>query len=178
MKKKTINVFNIGKIDTKKYINIETGEFLSSEADLDSISFKKNTGMKILSSEEFVVIDHFALVNISDKFSNVELGRILKLSDMVRHEHNLLYNKKNKKFHTKKSLMIELDYTRNKFAEFMKKLADLSIISYVNGYENGKECEWMMFNPYLARKSKAFSSFCLERFVDLTKLEVEQESKE
>lgn len=66
--------------------------------------------------------------------------------------------------------MKELNYTRNIFSAFLKKLIKKSVIYYISGVKDNKEQTWIMLNPTLARKNKAFRRECISVFEDLTKL--------
>lgn len=161
-------VYNKEKLDTSKYVNIETGETLQSEnPNITSVN-KINKDLVIVSSDEYIIIDSKALVYIQKNFTNAEVARILDMSNMVKGCYNLLY-KKDSTEHTKESLKEELEYTRNNFALFMKKLYVKSIIYYFKGFKNGKELTHIMLNPHLARKSKTFFVDCISSFEDIRK---------
>ncbi len=160
-------------IDASKYVNIETGELLSDEQGnvyLEKVNKKdKNEDMVVVNYNEYVVIDSRAREFIQSKFSVVECGRIFQMCDMVKSCYNILFDKKTKQYHTKDTLMSDLDYSRNKYASFMKRLFEESIIYYIRGMKDGKECVWIMMNPTLARKSKFFHKDCTSVFDDLSK---------
>jgi len=161
------SVYNKSKIDSSKYVNIETGIKLDDE--IPDISFvSSKTDLVIVHSDEYVIIDSKALAYIWTNFSHVDVGRIMKMSDMVSGSYNVLADE-NDNPHTKETLMIELDYARNKFALFMKKLYDKSVIYYIKGVKNRKEYTHVMLNPTLARKSKTVHKECLALFDDLRK---------
>lgn len=155
------------KIDTSKYVNIDTGELLSSETNITS--FNEDTDLVVINSTEYIIIDSKARAYIEKEFNNTEVGRILNMCDMVRSCYNLLFDKNTNSYHTNETLMTELDYTRNKFADFMKKLYKKSIIYYIEGIKDGKECIWIMLNPTLARKRKTIHKSCVAVFEDLSK---------
>lgn len=162
------NVFNKKKIIPEHYVNVLTGESLADEKkEITSVNYK-NEDLVILDSKEYVVIDSKAFQYIQKNFTPVEVGRITKMADMVKGCFNLLHDKESNP-HTKDTLMQELDYTRNIFAEFMKKLYKKSVIYYMSGMKNGKDVTYIMLNPTLARKNKAFHRDCVSVFDDLTK---------
>jgi hypothetical protein len=160
-------VFNKTKIDTSKYVNIETGETLQSEnPNITSLnSFKSDLVM--IDYKEYVVIDSQALNYIVQNFSSTEIGRITKMADMVDGCFNILHNKESIP-HTDESLMEEVEYTRNKYAEFMKKLYKKGIVYYVTGYKHNKPVKYILLNPYLAKKSKTLHKDCLNYFNPLS----------
>lgn len=89
--------------------------------------------------------------------------KILKTTD----DSNILHDKEQNP-HTDESLMIDIEYTRNKYADFMKKLIMKGIIYYVIGYKNKKPVKYILLNPHLARKSKTIHKECLSYFDKLT----------
>jgi hypothetical protein len=119
--------------------------------------------------EETVSLNSQARQYIEEEFNSAEQGRIFQLCDMVKSCYNLLFDKRTQEYHTKDTLQEELDYTRNKFADFMKKLYRKSVIYYISGMKDGKNCTWVMLNPTLARKSKTIHEDCLGVFDDLRK---------
>lgn len=161
-------VYNKKTIDTSKYVNIETGELLSEEYS-DVTSVNQKTDLVIINSSEYVIIDSKARAYVEREFNHAEAGRIFQMCDMVKSCYNLLFDKKNKNYHTKNTLSDELEYSRNIFADFLKKLFDKSIIYYIKGMKDGRECIWIMLNPTLARKSKTVHKDCLSVFTDLSK---------
>ncbi len=161
-------IFQKQKIDTSKYVNIDTGETLASEQP-DLTSINKATDLVIISSTEYVIIDSKAREYIQANFNQAEVGRIIQMADMVKGCYNLLFNKKTALPHTKDTLAEELEYSRNIFADFMKKLYKKSVIYYISGVKNNRECVWIMLNPTFARKSKSFKKACVNVFEDLSK---------
>lgn len=156
------------RIDSSKYVNMETGELLASERP-DITSTTQSTDMVVVSYNEYVVIDSKAVEYIRREFNAAETGRILAMTDMVRGCYNILFNKKTNEPHCKDSLSDDLEYSRNKFADFLKKLFEKSVIYYIKGVKGGRERVWIMLNPTLARKSKVFHKDCRSVFEDLSK---------
>lgn len=158
-------LYNKSKIDSSKYVNTETGILLDD--DIPNISFVNiKTDLVIIHSDEYVIIDSKALMYIAEHFSNVDVGRILKMANMVSGCYNILVDDKDTP-HTKETLMSELDYARNNFAIFMKKLYDKSVICYTKSTKKNKQITHVMLNPTLARKSKTVHKECLALFDDL-----------
>lgn len=162
------NTYNKKRIDTAKYVNIETGETLGSEHPNITSFNNINKDMVIISSKEYIIIDSKALQYIQQNFNNAEVARILEMSNMVKGCYNILYYEQLP--HTKETLMEELEYTRSKFSLFLKKLYSKSIIYYIKGFKNGKEVTQIMLNPYLARKSKMFSTDCISSFENISSI--------
>jgi hypothetical protein len=150
-----------------KYVNVETGEQLIREyPTISSINYY-DQDLIMIDSKEYAIIDSYALDAIAPKFSSTELGKILLMSRMIKGKFNALHTTKGKA-HTKDSLMTALDYKKSSFAEFIKKLLQENIIQYV--YDDLQEnISLIMFNPYIARKSKTLERTCVACFKDPSK---------
>ena len=158
------NSYKKERIDFNKYVNTETGESLSSEM-LGATSINvKNKDNVIMSSKTYFVIDSEAMKYLKQEFNKVEIGRIMEMCNMVRGDHNIIFNDTTNQPHDKESLMIELDYSISKFKNFMKKLHVKFVISYMFGYKDKIKEKWIILNPYLARKQKTYSVKCVNKF--------------
>lgn len=151
-----------------KYVNTETGESMASEFGSATSVNVRDDNKVIISSTDYVIIDSNALNYIRDKFSNSDMARILDMCNMPRGTHNLLYDKIEGEFHTKKTLSERLHCSKNIFNAFMNKLHRKSIIYYLVGYEGRNKVSHIMLNPTLARKSKTFDKECVSAFKDLS----------
>lgn len=170
------SVFSKSKLDSSKYVNIDTGESLSTEEPGITSINKITPDLKIISSKEYVVIDSQALSYITRQFSTVDLGNILAMADMVRGNYNIVYD--NDIPHTKDTLRKRLDYSVNKFRDLLSRLYKGGVISYLHSYVNGKECKFIILNPYIARKQKTYHVDCLTLFQDFRKLSSEKNNLE
>jgi hypothetical protein len=156
------------KIDGNQFVDKDTGETLESVAPGIRSVRQVDETMIIMDSDEYVILDSGALAYVQENFSPTDLGRIMKMTDMTYGEYNVLYNGKTP--HTSNTLMEELEYSRNKFANFMKRLHRKSIIYYLEGYVDDKKKKYIMLNPHLARKRKTFNKQCITVFEDIKKL--------
>jgi hypothetical protein len=146
----------------KGVVDESTGEILPASTTVNIV----DKDLVLVHSEEYVIIDSLALQYILQNFSPVDYGRILKMADMTSGVYNILYH--NRKIpHTDASLMEQLQYTRNKYADFMKRLYRKSVISYIHTVKDGKEFKYIMLNPNLARKRKTIDKNCLTYFDEL-----------
>ncbi len=159
---------NKTKVDGDQYINKDTGELLSSEVPGIRSVNATDPDLVMMHSDEYVVLDSEAVKYIQNNFSAVDLGRILRMADMSYEEYNILYN--GRVPHDKQSLMEKLDYSRNKFSNFMKRLHMKSVIYYLEGYTDGKIYRHVMLNPYLARKRKTMNKECVGVFQNIKQL--------
>ncbi len=71
--------------------------------------------------------------------------------------------------HAPISLRQSLVIGESEFSKLMKRLNENSLIYSMSACKNGKKYKWIMLNPTLARKSKAFHKDCREGFDDLSK---------
>jgi hypothetical protein len=155
------------KIDTDAYVNKDTGEVLTSEFPGVKSVNTVDQDLVIMNSSEYVIIDSKAVKYIEQNFSAVDLGRILKMADMTYGPYNILYNQTTP--HDKDSLMEELEYSRNKFSDFMNRLIKKSVIYYIVGCKEEKPVKYIMLNPFLARKRKTIHTDCVASFENITK---------
>jgi len=153
------------KIEGDKFVNTETGETLDGVTSVNIVDKE----IVIMHSDEYVILDSKALMYVQEHFNPTDLGRIMKMTNMTRGQFNVLYNGESP--HSKQTLQEELDYSRNKFANFLKRLETKSIIYYIVGYIDGKRARSIMLNPHLARKRKTIHTDCLNSFQDIKKLE-------
>ena len=165
---KPINIYKKKKIITADYVNIHTGESLSTELpNITSVNIK-DQNFSIIDTLEYIILDSKALRYIQSICSNADMARIYRLSNMVRGIYNILHDN-NEKPHSPQSLRVSLDYDASEFSRFMKRLHTKSIIHYIEGYKDNRKCKWIMLNPYLCRKGKRFHNECLCVFDDLSK---------
>lgn len=158
------------KVDGEQFVDKDTGETLeSAHPGVRSVN-TVDDDVVIMHSKEFVVIDSVAFQYIAQNFSVTDIGRILKMADMTYGEYNILYN--GDVPHSKDTLMEAMEYSRNKFASFMKRLERKSIVYYITGYFNDKPAKYIMLNPHLARKRKTINRECFEAFQDIKKIQI------
>lgn len=143
-------------------VDMGTGEIIPQSTTVNVV----DQNLVIIHSDEYVIIDSHALQYILQNFNPVDYGRILKMADMTNGPYNILYHNREIP-HTDATLMGELKYTRNKYADFMKKLYRKSVISYIHTVKDGKEMKYIMLNPNLARKRKTIDKNCLAYFDEL-----------
>jgi hypothetical protein len=153
----------LNKIKPKQGVaDVSTGEIFPASTTVNVV----DNDLVIIHSKEYVIIDSCALQYIIQNFTTVDYGRILKMADMVNGSYNILFHNRQEP-HSDATLMEELDYTRNKYADFMKRLYRKSIISYIHTVKDGKEFKYIMLNPHLARKRKTIDKNCLSYFDEL-----------
>lgn len=157
---------NIKKsINADEYVNIDTGELLSSEFP-NVKTMNLDSDLVLINSKEYVIIDSEALKYISAKFNNQDLGRILSMANMVNGRYNIVYN--GKQPHTKESLQKELDYSVNKFRDFIDRCFTEGVISFLVSFVDKKKQKFIVMNPNLARKNKVFHQDTIQLFRDFS----------
>lgn len=156
-------VFHKKKIDSEKYVNIDTGEMLSSELNITTVNIK-NDKLLLLSSQEFIVVDSVAKRYVDVHFNSTEQGKIMMMTNLVHGNFNLLYDSDKKEYYNMETLADYLGYKRTSFITFMKKLRDKSIINYFYF----KNVKYIGLNPTFARKQKSFHKHCIISFKNLS----------
>lgn len=155
----------IRNVNTKRkldeIVDTSTGECFNE------VNITESTDYVLMDYDEYVTIDSTALKYIVANFSPSDYGRIIRMSDMVDGPFNVLHKEKDIP-HTNQTLAEELKYSRNKYAEFMKRLHNNGIIYYFDGLSKvkGVTVKHVMLNPYLARKKKMFNKQCFKYFTD------------
>lgn len=162
------------KINPDDYVNKNTGETMQSENPNITSLNSYNNDLVIMDYKEFVIIDSKAIAYILKNFSEAESGRVLKMANMVRGCFNILHIDELTP-HTDETLAKEIDYTRNMYHNFMKKLYMKGIIYYVIGTKYNKEVKYILLNPHLAKKKGNIHKECLTYFDDFRTLETKQQ---
>lgn len=157
MIKQTIKSRTLNPAD---YINNQTGKSLLEEKPLIVSYNEINPDVKIVTSKNYFIVDRDYLSQLDLNFT--DLGRLYKMSNMLEGKYNILYNGDIP--HTDTTLMLALDYSPNKYRDFIKRLKDLGIISYLATTIKGTKTPIISMNPNFSRKSKSFSSDCLSLF--------------
>ena len=152
-------------IDLSKYANIETGEMLGSEIPTLTSVNVTDPDLVLVSSKEYMIIDAVALEYIATNFNNADLAHIIKLTRMVKGTYNILY--KETLPHTKESLRKDLEYSINKFRDFLNRLYKGGVISYLSSCIKGVEHKFIVLNPNIARKGKVFRKETMKLFKDV-----------
>jgi DNA-binding MarR family transcriptional regulator len=103
-----------------------------------------------------------------------EIGRINKLSQLIKSNWNILHNAKTNKPYNDSDLAADIQYSRNKFYNFMNKLYKLSVVYKLKGYIDRREQTVFLLNPHLAKNSKTINKELLVYFQDISKPEVQK----
>lgn len=163
---KTKKIQTKKNIDTSKYVNIETGELLSTEEPHISSFNNDDKDYVIMDYEKYTVVDHKVISFLNEVLPPQELGRIMAISTSLEQRTNVLMT--DKEPHTDKTLSVAVDYTSNKYRDFMNKMYKASIVYKLNGYWNGKERTMFILNPHLARVSKTIRKDLIPLFENLS----------
>lgn len=160
VKKKTSDV------DLSKYVNLETGEIMSSEVDGSaSIVVQEDTGMSLVNSNDFAIIDTDAVKYLFEVLNDIDFGRLLKMSLTTKTPFNILFN--HNVPHSNKSLQKYLAMnSESGFFRFVKRLMKLGIIYQIKGKIYGEVRVVYMLNPFLSRKRKVFDNKVFEIFTE------------
>jgi hypothetical protein len=166
-------------IDSAKFVNVDTGELLADVVGGEVGSVNVRTEYVEVKFLEFFVTDIGAMEYLSEKFSDVEMGRVGALCRMIgaQNDYNILYSKVTKKPHTKETLMKELGLHRNTFEPFLKKLLEHSVLYILMGFIKRRQVLRYILNPTLARRRNTFPRGCTRLFDDLRKKEVSSKDR-
>jgi hypothetical protein len=174
--KKSMN--SIKKVKTKQavsgdYINSSTGETVLSE--LPNLAYMvKDTNLVIVDYKNFTVVNQEVMAFLEGVLPFAEIGRINKLSQLIKSNWNILHNSKTNKPYSDSDLAADIQYSRNKFYNFMQKLYKASVVYKLKGYIDGVEQTVILLNPHLAKRSKTINKDVLTYFQDISKPEVQK----
>lgn len=157
------NTFRKEKLETDKYVNIETGETLQSEHPTITSVNKHDTDYVKFKSESFYIIDDTALRYLENNINRSDMLHVHTIMKMVYGNYNILHDK-NINVHTKETLMRDLELARNAFNRLLKKLYSKGVIYYIDGYKDGKKIKYIMLNPNLARRTNIIHRECSKVF--------------
>jgi len=155
-------------VDVNEYANTKTGETMGSELGNGRVHVVTEGESVLISSDEYIIIDSQAIEYVGREFAPTDVGRIMKMANMTFGPYNILH--KNGQPCSDDCLMQELNYSRNKYADFMKRLYRKSVIYYMTGVFEGKEAKYIMLNPHLARKRKTVHKDVLTVFDNISKI--------
>jgi hypothetical protein len=169
-------VKNVAKkvaIDSSRFVNIDTGEFLVDAFGGDVASVNVRTEMVKIEYPEFFSMNVKAYDYLRTKFNDGELGRITAMCGMIkRTEYNVLFSRRTNKPHTKETLLKELEIHKNTFEPFLKKLVDNSVLYLMTGVVKRRKVVYYILNPTIACKQQIFPKKRTELFEDFTKKEL------
>lgn len=157
-------IINKKKIDSDKYVNVDTGETLTSEfgGDVGTLN-KVNSDYVRMQSKDFFIIEKEAVDYLEGVLSKGDMGYVYMMCKMVYGCFNLLHDK-NVVVHSKQTLMADLDLARNAFGRLMNRLEDKGVLYFILGKKDGKRVKYIMLNPNLARKTNTLHNDCVNNF--------------
>jgi hypothetical protein len=74
-------------------------------------------------------------------------------------------------------LALDIQYTRNKFHDFMQKMYKASIVYKLKGYWDGIEKTVFILNPHLVKSTRTLNKELLSLFEDISKPSVQDRIK-
>jgi hypothetical protein len=137
----------------------------------------KNTEQVIIDYKEFIVVNSEVIAFLADVLNPAELGKVLKLSNTIKTNWNILHNKKTNKPFDDIGLSEEMQYTRNKFYDFMNKMYKLSVVYKLKGYWGGVLKTVYILNPHLAKSTKSSNKEILMEFEDISNTKTQERLK-
>lgn len=151
--------------DLETYVNIETGELLSSSLGRDklSVSVTEKGDYVVMSSDDYVVLDSATVKYLANQLSRAELSNVLMMATDLKTPLNLVYN--GPQPHSNESLQAFLGYSsRAMFFKLLNKLMGLGVIYQIKGKISGGLRVVYMLNPYIARKRKTIDNSVFKVF--------------
>jgi len=159
---KTKRVLNF---DVDKYVNVETGEVLSSELKniRPSVTVTEKGDYMIMSSDDFIILDSKTAEYLAEELSRAEFANMLKMATDLKTPLNLVYN--GPRPHTNETLQNFLGYaSESMFSKLIKKLMKVGVLYQIKGNIMGEVRVIYMLNPFIARKRKTVDTKLFEVF--------------
>jgi len=148
-------------VDLESYVNIETGEVMSSE--FDSLKYDTDTGKSVVSYDDYSIISSEAVFALQDVLNDSDLAKVMKMSITLKTELNILFNDKIP--HTNKTLQKYLAIrSEAMFIRLVKRLMNVGVLYQMKGLIYGKVRVIYLMNPYICRKRKVFERKVLDVF--------------
>lgn len=152
---------NTGKVDITKYVNSETGELLIDEiGSMDgevSMSITSDTGVVMVSSRSYAVIDEDAVQYLMNVLNNSDFANVIKMAVLTKTPLNIIYN--NNIPHTNETLKSYLSLkSTSMYNRMISRLIEEGILYQIKGKVYGRVRIIYMLNPYVTRKRKMFDS--------------------
>lgn len=141
------------KCDNELTVVDESGKSVPSAVTL------LKTGEIDISYPRYTVFDDEVLDSLIPLINNSDLARVFKMSRMITNTENRLMNRDGNVPHISSTLRDELGYTRNNFALFMSRMTKLKVLmTFLSYTDEGKKYNAIFINPFLFKKSRAFSA--------------------
>lgn len=173
---KSRNITKTTRLDSREYVNIETGEYANSSKNNQLVIKEKTDYVHIVRSDgNYSVVGTSSLSLLLDIVSNADMVNVLKMSLYLNTPHNTIYNSNNKP-HTNESLKEYLGFSsRSKFYELIKRLTILGVICKASQLIDKKNTTIFLMNPFLFSKRKTFHQSVIDTF---SKFQISQTKKQ
>ena len=162
---KRIKVKKIETVDLSPYMNIETGECLTSEMSGDGVTIKasKEIGKSVITYSDYSVISSDAVREMQSVLNNSDLSKVLLMAITVKTDLSILFN--NNVPHTNKTLQQYLQIrSEAMYVNLIRRLMKAGILYQIKGLIWGDVRVIYMINPYICRKRKVFENRVLDVF--------------
>ena len=163
---KVTKVMKTSEVDLSKYVNHDTGEFLTeSIPDNVKLKCKEETGTFVITSEDYAVIETTALLSLFKILNNSDIANIIRMSVTTKTPLNIVFN--NNTPHTHDTLQKYLEISsKPMFLNLIKRLIKAGVLYQIKGRIYGEVRVCYMLNPFLSRKRKQFEQKVLDVFND------------
>ena len=170
---KTVEIKKNEVLDLTKYCNTDTGETLNSEvvSEGTTLTVNSKTGMTVISSTNYAVIDADAVVALTQMLNNSDLANVIKMAVVTQTPLNIVFNGNIP--HTNETLQRYLEVkSEAMYLNLIRRLINIGVLYQIKGRIYGEVRVCYMLNPFLTRKRKQFESKVFEvfeKFVELNK---------
>lgn len=154
-------------LDPNKTVNTEDGQTIGSEHPGSDVRLHTPTDVVKMKYPTFIVTSSVAMRVVREHYSRPEVDRISQMTDMTNDKTNVLKQEDNVP-HSTETLMEALNYNKNAFYIFMRKLIYHDIVHVTIRNVNERIIKTIVLNPYLSCRSKIKLELA-ETFKDISK---------
>ena len=154
------------KINYDNYVNIDTGESVSSELNNgESMCIEVPTGEVVLTFKEFVMTNALLEWKILWDMPPVDFRRYHFMTCFLHTPFNIVMSKNNRP-HTPETLSKELQLSKCETTRLVNRLTENGLLLYTNIPESGYEKKVYIINPFVSRKRNSINEKLLTLFPD------------
>lgn len=150
-------------INADDYVNLETGETLTSEHGNVRAVQVDNGDFIIYKSNNFTTMEKSALEYLKRHLSVKDIGYIHLMLHMVYGSMNALYTR-NMTAHTRETLMKELELARTQFSGLITRLIKIGVLYELKGLRGSKITKTFILNPNVGRAGSRIDRYTSELF--------------
>jgi hypothetical protein len=158
------------ELDLESYVDEVTGEVKVLAEVPEGVNMSKETGMSMITSNDYAVLETEALLELTKLLNNSDLANVIKMSVVTKTPLNIVFN--NTIPHTNETLQKYLEISsKSMFMKLITRLVSAGVLYQIKGRIYGEVRVCYMLNPFLSRKRKVFENKVFDVFEKFRKKE-------